>query len=233
MAIHISNHLRAFQQLFFPHICMGCGADYIQPHSFLCAQCNSALPETNFFTAAQNPVEKIFYGRLLLQAAGAAFYFHKTSLLQYLLIQLKYKSNPDVGRYLGRQVGLRLKDAKRFDDVDLVIPLPLHPKKEFQRGYNQASLIGEGIAAVWSKKLITQAVIRLVNTKTQTQENRISRWQNIEGVFFITQPHLLANQHILLIDDIVTTGASLEACGEAILKIPGVKLSIATVAYTV
>lgn len=233
MAIHISNHLRAFQQLFFPHICVGCGADHIQLYSFLCAKCNSALPETHFFTAANNPVEKIFYGRIPLHAAGAAYYFHKTSLIQYLLQQLKYKCNPAVGRYLGRQVGFRLKDAKRFDGIDLIVPLPLHPKKEFQRGYNQASLIAEGIAAVWPKKILPQAVIRLVNTKTQTQENRISRWENMEGVFFVTHPYLLANKHILLVDDIITTGASLEACGQTILQIPGVKLSIATVAYTV
>ena len=121
----------------------------------------------------------------------------------------------------------------RYQSADLIIPLPLHPKKEYQRGYNQAFLIAEGIRSVWNRPLVNDAIIRLVYTKTQTQENRSSRWQNMEGVFHIAQPRLLQNRHILLIDDVVTTGASLEACGTAILEVPGTRLSIVTVAYTI
>lgn len=233
MAIHINTYLQAFQQLFFPHVCTGCGADYIHAQSFLCARCNDSLPTTHFLNKSNNPVEKIFVGRINLTAAGAAFYFHKESLLQHLLMQLKYKNNQAVGKFLGRQLGIQLSEAKRFNDVDIIIPLPLHPKKEFQRGYNQATLIAEGICSVWPKKLLSQAIIRLVYTKTQTQENRLSRWQNMAGAFYIALPQLLQNKHILLIDDVVTTGASLEACGQAILQVPGARLSIATVAYTV
>ena len=113
------------------------------------------------------------------------------------------------------------------------MPLPLHPKKEFQRGYNQAALICEGIKEVWPKPICTKAVSRLVYTQTQTQGNRISRWKNMENAFWPVDPAFIKNKHILLIDDVITTGASLEACGNAILSVAGTKLSIVTAAYTV
>jgi predicted amidophosphoribosyltransferase len=120
-----------------------------------------------------------------------------------------------------------------FDDVDLIIPLPLNDKKLFKRGYNQASVIAKGITSIWHKPVIENAVDRILFTETQTHKDRIARWETMEGVFTVTQPGLLKNKHVLLVDDIITTGATLEACGEAILKIPGMKLSVATIAYTI
>ena len=233
MAKPISSYLYAFQHLFFPHNCTGCGADYISTAEFLCSRCSSQLPQTHFLALPGNPVEKIFAGRINFFAAGALFYFTKHSLLQHILVQLKYNNNKEAGYFLGRQLGFALKNTMRYQSADLIIPLPLHPKKEYQRGYNQAFLIAEGIRSVWNRPLVNDAIIRLVYTKTQTQENRSSRWQNMEGVFHIAQPRLIQNRHILLIDDVVTTGASLEACGTAILEVPGTRLSIVTVAYTI
>ena len=233
MLLPIKKYLNHFSHLFYPHNCEGCGTDILFDDQFLCAKCLHALPETIFFSRQHNPVEKLFYGRMSVAHAAAAFYFTKDSLLQHLMIQLKYKSNKEAGYFLGRMMGYALLKAERFQDIDMLIALPLNPKKEFMRGYNQAALICEGISEVWQRPFCRDVVTRIRFTETQTQQNRVSRWQNMEGVFAVTRPETLANRHILLVDDVITTGATLEACGAVLLEIPGVKLSIGAVAYTI
>ncbi|MEI6266190.1 MAG: phosphoribosyltransferase family protein [Sphingobacteriia bacterium] len=223
----------AIQHLLYPHFCCGCGVDFIGSKEFLCAKCNSLLPLTLFSHIPFNPIEKILIGRLPLVAAGSMYYFTKSSLLQHLLVQLKYNNNKEVGYFFGRQLGQLLKDSNRFNSIDCIVSLPLHPKKEYQRGYNQAELIADGMSSVWQKKVLKKGISRLIFTKTQTQESRISRWENMEGVFEVRDPDSIRDKHVLLIDDVITTGASLEACGAAILAVPGTRLSIATVAYTI
>ena len=231
--IPVRNYIDDFLHLFFPHICIGCNTDVLNHDDALCAKCISNLPGTGFVSTAGNPVEKIFYGRLNVQNAGSAFYFNKDSVIQHAIIQLKYKGNRKAGNFLGRLLGQQLANSKRFDDVDLIIPLPLNDKKLFKRGYNQASVIAKGITSIWHKPVIENAVDRILFTETQTHKDRIARWETMEGVFTVTQPGLLKDKHVLLVDDIITTGATLEACGEAILKTPGIKLSVATIAYTI
>ncbi|HRH59016.1 MAG TPA: phosphoribosyltransferase family protein [Chitinophagaceae bacterium] len=229
----LKNYTEGLLHLFFPHNCEGCGTDILDKEALLCAQCFLKLPDTNFFPNADNPVEKIFYGRLPLQAAGAGYYFTKNSLMQHLMIELKYHNNKDIGIYLGKLIGIQLQQSKRFDSVDVIVPLPLNEIKEKKRTYNQAMMIAEGIAETWNKPIVKNAVERTVFTETQTHKDRITRWQTMEGVFRVSDTAQLNNKHILLIDDIVTTGATLEACGIEILKAANVKLSIATVAYTI
>lgn len=224
------NH---FSHLFYPHNCEGCGTDVLSDKYFLCARCLHALPETGFFQKAVNPIEKLFYGRLTISNAAADYYFTKESLLQHILIQLKYKGNREAGYFLGRKMGYALLKTERFRDIDVMVPLPLNPKKEHMRGYNQAAVICEGIREVWPRPVFKDAVTRTRFTETQTQQNRINRWQNMEGVFRVSQPEALENKHVLLIDDVITTGATLEACGAVLLEIPGISLSIAAAAYTI
>jgi len=219
--------------LFYPHNCEGCGSDILYDTQFLCARCMHRLPETGFFAKPFNPVEKLFYGRADIQHAGASYYFTKDSLLQHLLIQLKYKSNREAGYFLGRMMGHSLMRSDRFAGIDLVVPLPLNHQKEQMRGYNQAALICEGITGVWNKPVSKDSVTRLRFTETQTRQNRVNRWQNMEGVFAVTRPGELENKHILLVDDVITTGATLEACGSSILGVDGAMLSIAAAAYTI
>lgn len=219
--------------LFFPHNCEICGTDVLGRYQFLCSRCQERLPETGFLKYANNPVEKLFYGRCRVLHAGALYYFTKDSFLQQILFALKYKEQKEAGFFLGRMIGYALQKTDRFDEVDFLIPLPLHPRKENRRGYNQANLIAEGIREIWRKPILKEALIRTNFTESQTQRNRIDRWQNMQEVFSVADPDSLKNKHLLLVDDVVTTGASLEACAAAILSIPNTRVSIVTAAYTV
>ena len=227
----LKSLLSDFLHLIYPHNCEGCGSDTLNQDSFLCAKCLYQLPQTGFIENADNPLERKLYGRLKVQHAGAGFYFSKDGLLQHLVAQLKYKNNKEMGLYLGKLLGYQLMDCKRFDDVELLIPLPLNRKKEKKRGYNQSEMICQGIASVWERPIVTDAVSRVINTATQTKKNRSDRWENVDGVFAVTNPEKLIGKHIALLDDIITTGASIDACGNELLKVSGVKLSIISVGY--
>lgn len=190
-------------------------------------RCVAALPETNFELHPHNPVEKTFWGRLPLINAAAQFYFTKESLMQHLMHQLKYKGNKELGRQLGQIMGEQLKKSGRFT-VDALIPLPLFPVKERKRGYNQATILCEGMAEILQVPILDKAIIRPQHTETQTKKGRIERWKNMEGKFVLTTPAAIRNKHLLLVDDVITTGATLEACGTELLKGENVQLSLAS-----
>ena len=189
--------------------------------------CFANLPETNFALYAGNPIEKIFYGRLNVQLATAGYYFHKQSALQRLVHQLKYKGNREVGWQLGKWLGMQLQKSNRFTNVQALVPLPLFPDKEKRRGYNQSSVLCEGIAEVLQLPLLNDAVTRKRFTDTQTKKGRSDRWTNVDNSFAISNTGLLTNKHVLLVDDVITTGATLEACGTALKTVQGLTLSIA------
>lgn len=215
--------------LFYPHNCVGCGSDVIDNESFLCLQCIDDLPRTNFALQANNPVEKIFWGRIPLTSAMSEFYFSKGSIIQNLIHEFKYKGNKKVGHYLGKLLGESLLNSNRFH-INAIIPLPLFEKKEKKRGYNQAEILCAGISEIMNVLLIKQNVIRISNTETQTKKGRTQRWENVAKSFSVLQPQHLEGKHILLVDDVITTGATLEACASEILKVNNVHLSIATLA---
>lgn len=216
--------------LFYPHVCIGCGSDLLQQGNLICIKCNSSLPQTNFAQHANNPIEKIFWGRIALVGAHSEFYFSKESLIQQLIHQLKYKNNKEVGYFMGGIMGKTLLDSNRFNTIDALIPLPLNIAKEHKRGYNQAEIICEGMSAVMQIPVIKNNVVRQRYTDTQTKKHRTERWQNVADSFIIKNETTLKGKHLLLVDDVVTTGATLEACGAIMLSLEGVKLSIATLA---
>jgi len=222
----------SFFHLLFPHVCSGCGSDIISEESMLCMRCLSEMPETNFHMHANNPVEKIFWGRLPLVSATAQYYFSKESLMQHLMHQLKYKGNKELGRQLGRLIGNDLQQTNRFNTIDVLVPLPLFPAKEKKRGYNQATILCEGLAEVLNTEIANDVIIRNQHTETQTKKGRMERWQNMEGKFELVKPEKIQDKHILLIDDIITTGATLEACGQELTRANNAKLSIAAFCYT-
>ena len=217
----------SFLHLLFPHVCSGCGSDLLSEESMLCLHCIDAMPETNFELHPNNPVEKNFWGRLPLGGATAQFYFTKESLMQHLMHQFKYKGNKELGLQFGRMMGDQLHRSNRFE-VDALIPLPLFPAKEKRRGYNQATLLCKGMAELMMIPVLEDVIIRPQHTETQTKKGRVERWKNMEGKFVLVKPDAIRNKHLLLVDDVVTTGATLEACGNELLKAENVRLSIAS-----
>jgi ComF family protein len=227
----ISSFFSPLLHLFYPHICIGCGTDILGEDHPVCLKCLSELPNTDFAYMEGNPMEKLFWGRLKLHACTSQFYFTKGNVIQSLVHELKYKNNKQVGVYLGRMLGKSILDNDRFRNIDILVPLPLFADKERRRGYNQSFLICEGISEIINLPVMTGNILRERPTESQTLKKRKERWENVEGSFTIKDPDSLINKHILLVDDVITTGATLEACGSEILKIPGSTLSIATLTY--
>ncbi len=223
----------SFFHLFYPHICCGCGSDLLQEENMLCLKCIAELPETDFALHANNPVEKTFWGRLPVTSASSQYYFTKDSLIQSLIHQFKYQGNKAIGLWLGKMMGQSFLQTPRFSNIDLILPLPLFPDKEKRRGYNQATLLCDGISEMLQIPVYKKTLRRVRHTETQTHKSRIERWQNVEGVFMVHEPDKISDRKILLVDDVITTGATLEACGNELLKIAGVTLCIATLAYAV
>ncbi|MBD0279134.1 MAG: ComF family protein [Flavisolibacter sp.] len=218
--------------LAFPHVCEGCGSDLLERRHSICLNCHAALPETSFHLYPNNPVEKMFWGRLPVIHATAQYYFTKESLMQRLMHQFKYRGNKELGLYLGCLMGERLAGSNRFSDVDALVPLPLFPEKEHKRGFNQAAILCAAIAEALQKPVLNSAVIRIHHTESQTKKSRVERWQNIGGRFEVADEQALSNKHILLVDDVVTTGATLEACGRTILQTSNTHISIATLCFS-
>lgn len=216
----------------FPCYCAGCNQQSSRPDKPLCHQCLSELPTTNYETQADHPIEKLFWGRIPLQHATATYFLKPDSALLHALHQLKYHHRPGIGNYLGRLAGERLKQANRLDGIDALIPLPLHPSKKRKRGYNQAERICRGISEATGIPVWEQLVVRNRATETQTQKDRAQRWDNMNGTFSLHNPASTTNKHVLLVDDVLTTGATLEACGQTLLQVPELQLSLFTLAYT-
>jgi ComF family protein len=220
---------RSLTHLFFPQVCYGCGSDLVNHDQLLCLHCLHQLPYTDFHLRAGNPVERIFWGRLPIAQAAGIFYLTKDSMLERLMYQLKYKGKKDVGTYCGTMIGHAIRETS-FAHADALVPLPLFPAKERKRGYNQSALICEGISSVIEKPVWKQAIQRITGTQTQTQKNRIERWENMQGRFNISDAAALSGKHVLLVDDVITTGATLEACGKELVD-AGATVSILTLGY--
>lgn len=217
-------------QLFFPHNCSGCGSDNLPETSMLCLRCISNLPYTGYEALPNNPIEDIFRGRAPIQQAASTFYFSKGHLVQHLIHQLKYKGVQEVGQYLGALMGNALLQSGRFSSIDYLVPLPLFAGKEFKRGYNQSTIICNGMSSTMQVPVLNNNVVRQLYTDTQTKKHRAERWENVEGSFAVKNPSILTGKNILLVDDVITTGATLEACAQCVQKIAGVKISLATLA---
>ncbi len=222
-----------FAHFIFPRLCAGCGNDTVSDLTPLCWRCIDRMPVTNFNRYAGNPVEKIFWGRIDISAAASLLEFTDGSVVQRILHEIKYRGNKDLGYFMGRLMALFLMKSPRFSAVDALVPLPLFASRETTRGYNQATLLCNGLASVTSLPVVDKAVRRVQATATQTHKSRVDRWMNMDGKFMVMDQKLLAGRHLLLVDDVLTTGASLEACGSILLSAKPASLSIASLAYTV
>lgn len=223
--------LQPLLHLLYPHSCESCGIDLSRREEILCVACSRHLPVTGFQLIPDNPVEKIFIGRIPLQHATAGYYFGQQSRLQQLVHQFKYHGRKDIALYLGRQLGLQLQQSAWWQKVTAVMPVPLHAVKQRHRGYNQAAVLAAGIAAVLGCSLLEDGLERIPNSSTQTRKSRMERWENVSTAFTLKENTAISKQHVLLVDDVVTTGATMEACAQAIMKEEDVEVSVCTLAY--
>ncbi len=220
--------LTSATHLFYPHLCIGCGSDLLSHKALLCLGCINELPHTGYETFSNNPIERMFIGRLKIVAATSGFYFSKGELVQFLVHDLKYNGNKEAGIYLSEMMGEKLLESKRFDNIDYLIPLPLFADKEYKRGFNQAAIICDGLSNSMDIPVLAKNVVRIRFTETQTKKHRTERWDNVNESFKVTDESVLKNKHILLVDDVITTGATLDACAQVLNNIEGIKISIAT-----
>jgi ComF family protein len=220
-----------FISLLFPHLCYACGKALLKQEDCICLHCLYSLPQTNFHIEKDNPVEKLFWGKTTIRAATALFEFSKSGKVQHLIHSLKYKGKSEIGYVLGKHYGSMLIKAPSFAEVDIILPVPLHKKSLKKRGYNQSEFFARGIAEAMKKEMINDVLIRKEAQGSQTKKSRFTRWKNVEHVFAIT-PHSekIKNKHLLLVDDVVTTGATLDACSNQLLRIPHTQVSVATLA---
>jgi ComF family protein len=226
-----SGYLADFISLLFPQLCCACEESLVANEELICTDCLYNLPFTNFHLHPDNIVAQQFWGKINLEAAYSLYYFTKGGKVQNLMHHFKYNGMQRIGNLLGKIAGGQLSKNDVFNAVDFIIPVPLHKSRLKQRGYNQSACFAEGLSQKLSAVVEENNLVRLKATETQTHRSRFARFENMQEVFTVNYPEKLINKHVLLVDDIVTTGSTLEACAIQLLKIKGLKLSIATIAY--
>lgn len=189
------------------------------------------LPETNFHMEKDNKVYQVFWGRAPLEHATAYCYYKKGGSIQKLIHQLKYQGHPEIGIFLGKLYGSKLIENNSYSNIDGIIPIPLHKKKQIKRGFNQAEKIAQGLSESMGIEKNIKVVFRVRASSTQTKKNRYNRWENVEEIFQVIEPERYKGKHFLLVDDVITTGATMEACLQALQVIPEVKLSVCAIAF--
>lgn len=221
-----------FLSLIYPNLCASCENVLVKQELAVCTKCLVDLPRTYYHLVKDNPVEQIFWGRVPIEKATAFFTYQKGSKYQHVLHELKYKGNRSIGVEMGKHFGADLIQNNYFGEADVIVPVPLHPKKEKQRGYNQSLAIAEGLSLLLNKEVVMNNLFRKSYSTTQTLKGRFERWQNVSSLFDLKDAYAFDNKHVLLVDDIVTTGATLEACAMVLHKAQNVKISIATLGYS-
>lgn len=225
------RHLEGIISIAYPEYCSACGRTLLRKEISVCEICRNTLPKTNYHKYPDNPASKLFWGKCLIKSAAAYYYFRKSTEVQTMIHQLKYKGNKDVGEVVGNWYGQELIESILFQGVDLIIPVPLHPDKLKRRGYNQAESIGNGVAKAFKVEVDTKSLIRTEYTESQTNKRMFARSENVEDVF-LYNPTSQKSKHLLIVDDVLTTGSTLSACINSIRKVTGdeIIISVATLA---
>ncbi|MCM0246592.1 ComF family protein [Bacteroides fragilis] len=227
----MNTWFHSFWSLLFPRCCVVCGSPLSRGEECLCICCNINLPRTGFHLRKDNPVECLFWGRIPgLKRASSFLFYRKGSDFRRILHLLKYGGYKELGEVMGRYMAAELSSGGFFDGVDMIIPVPLHRKKQKLRGYNQSEWIARGIASVTGIPLCAECMIREKNTETQTRKSTFERWENVEGIFRLCDTVHFEGKHVLLVDDVLTTGATTVACASAFARVSGIRISVLTLA---
>ena len=234
MKINIFNYiLSGLSDLFYPRLCQVCNRSLLVEEAILCLHCNLNLPRTHFHSNAENKAAQLFFGRLRSEHTSSFLYFTKDGMVQQLLHRFKYNGKLAVGEKLGFLFAVELKDCGWIKDIDVIVPVPLHKKKEKLRGFNQAVILAQSLGKELDIEVKANGLERVTNVLSQTKKTRHARLENVAGAFVVPNPDTLEHKHILLVDDVLTTGATLEACALELLKVKGASVSIVSIALAI
>lgn len=225
------NAILSFFSILFPDLCKSCNLPITKGEKIICTSCRHQLPQTDYHLYKNNEIEKIFYGRSKINFASSFLFFHKNGLTQNLIHNLKYKGHQEIGSFIGNWYGKKLKADTNLE-IDYIVAVPLHKRKEKKRGFNQVDTFGKTIARIFNAKYSKDNLVRIYMSDTQTKKSRFARWLNVKEIFSLSDEKLFENKKVLLIDDVLTTGATLDACCSELSKSKGIEINIITMAIT-
>jgi ComF family protein len=228
-----SDILDDFLSLLFPRTCCGCGAALVRNESVICTACFIEIPRTNYHLEKDNPVAMLFWGRCRVEKAAAFSYYTRGSRIRRIIHRLKYDGQKEAGILIARVYAASLLDSGFFTGIDLIIPVPLHPSKKRKRGFNQCDVICSGISEISGLPVDNTLLLRVSSSDTQTRKSRFERWMNVEGIFSVVNSEGLKDKHVLLVDDVITTGSTIESCVNELLTVEGVSVSVIALAAAV
>lgn len=220
-----------FISLIYPRSCVCCSDLLLKSDEFICNYCYVNLPKSNFHREENSELDKVFYGRVPLQKAGSYLLFEKSGKVQKLLHSIKYQKNVDLAVKLGQWYGEQLKENETIAKSQVIIPVPLHKKKQNERGFNQSEAFANGLSKVLNIPVYNQQLIRTQYTQTQTRKSKAERWENVKDKFEVKDPEVLNNKTVLLVDDVITTGATIEACYQALQQAKPLHVNVVSLAY--
>ena len=221
-----------FMALLFPELCKICNNRLMHREKFICTSCFYHLPEINYWAQNDNPTEKRFFGKFDIVHAYSLFRYVKDSDFHRLFVELKYRGCKELGNYLGEYFAVKMQEAGICEDINYLVPVPLHPKRYKKRGYNQSERIAQGITGILKKEVIPNNLYRKKANTSQTKKGVYERWENVSGIFALKNPEEFVDKHILLIDDVLTTGSTITACAETLSTVKNIQISVATLAIT-
>jgi ComF family protein len=211
--------------LAWPRLCPLCGRPLLQKEEILCLNCLYELPKTDQLSFTDNKAAERFWGKISFEKVGTGYHYLKESKVQKAIESIKYKGEKELGEYLAREVGYRIKPIGFFENIDYIIPVPLHPLRQRKRGYNQSEWIARGLSKASGIPLDTKHLHRSICNTTQTTRNLWDRWQNVQALFGLHQAEELIGKHVLVADDVLTSGSTLEACGQVLQTVPEIQIS--------
>lgn len=226
----LSNIINDINTILLPRLCFGCNAVLYRGEEHICTVCRNHLPLTDYDFNAENPVDRIFYGRINITKASSFLFFVEDGIVKNLIHYLKYRNQEQIGSFLGHWYGQLIKDNNFLTELDYVIPVPLHPAKLKKRGYNQVAHFARAISEHLDARYLDHVLIKTANTRTQTKKTRLLRYQDGRALYLLTDNDILKYRKVLLLDDVITTGATMELCATALSEVPGIDLYLASMA---